>query len=107
MARFKMIQFRGIAKASWGWAMKMLSISRTIAERDDALAGMTRNNPIELNKQIVGSNPFIEVTNKLQYVLKISPGIEARMMASADARLQKWLEMRFQSGINRAERRVA
>jgi hypothetical protein len=29
------------------------------------------------------------------------------MMASADARLQKWLEMRFQSGINRAERRVA
>jgi hypothetical protein len=107
VARFKRINYRGIAKASWGWAMKMISQTRALGEQADALANMARRNPIEVNKQITGLTPFIEVTNKLDWIRRLAPDIEQRMMNSADSRLQSWLERRWQTGIDRAERRTA
>ena len=107
VAKFKRIRRRGLAKASWGWAMKLLSRSIQISEDSLSLAGEVRAMPVEVNRQLTGTSPFIEVTNKLGWILRIAPNIEARMMASADARLQAWLERRWQTGIDRAERRAA
>ena len=107
VAKFKRITYRGIARASWGWAMKMISSKTNLTGQADELANSARNNPIEVVRQLSGLSPSIEVVNKLGWILKIAPGIEQRMMASADSRLQSWLERRWQTGIDRAERRTA
>lgn len=104
--KFKKIHYRGIARASWGWAMKMISTKVNLNRDEDALTDKSRTNPIEVARQFTGNNPSIEVTNKLGWILRIAPGIEARIMASADSRMKAWLEGRFQTGIDRATRRA-
>ena len=101
VAKFKKITYSGIAKASWGWAMNL------IGEHVSGAAVKGVEHVVTSNKQIFGSSPFIEVENKLGWILKIAPDIEQRMISSASARLEKWLERRWQTGIDRAERRGA
>lgn len=108
IARFKKINFRGVARASFGWAM--WAISRKMADtKADAeasgLADKMRRNPIEMHRQLQGAVPFIEIVNKLGWILKIAPGIEQRMINSADARLKAWLDRRWQTGLDAAARR--
>ena len=107
VAKFKRIRLCGLARASWGWAMKMISSSKNLTEQAEAVASQARTNPIEVVRNLHGLAPSIEVVNKLGWIRKIAPGIEQRMMNSADARLQSWLERRWQTGIDRAERRTA
>ncbi|MFA6063961.1 MAG: hypothetical protein WC736_15340 [Gallionella sp.] len=108
VAKFRKITFAGIAKESWGWAMKMLNLtSAQVAEQNSELASLTRRNPIETTKMFSGSSPYIEVVNKLGYILKLTPDIEQRMINSADARLLNTLDRKWQDGLDRAERRAS
>jgi hypothetical protein len=107
IARFKKISYRGIANASWGWALQLVAGSRQTANAEQSTGGRGRRALASMVKSLSGNRPFIEITNQLEYITKIAPGIEQRMAASADARLEKWLERRWQSGIDRAERRTA
>jgi len=106
--RFKKITFRGVARASFGWAM--WAISRKMADtKTDAeasgLADKMRRNPISTEQQFSGSIPFLQVNNKLGWIMKISPGIEQRMINSADSPLRSWLERRWQTSLDKAARR--
>ena len=107
VAKFREITFRGMAKASWGWAMKMISSKSTLNDQADALASKARRNPIETTKMLSGSNPYLEVVNKLGWIRKLNPGIEQQMINSADVRLNNWLDRRWQTGLDRAERRAS
>ena len=111
IARFKEINFRGVARASFGWAMWAVSRKLADTKSDAAALGlsekMMRRNPIEMTKQLQGSSPFIEIVNRIGYLLKIAPGIEQKMINSADATLTKWLDRRWQTGIDKASRRHA
>lgn len=107
VAKFKKIKFRGIAKASWGWAMKMVWQKAALTEAADTLAVQAQNNPISVSKQLAGNSPSIEVENKLGYILKIAKGIEQQMMNSADRQLQAWLERRWQTALDRADKAAA
>lgn len=107
VAQFKQIPFRGIAKASWGWAMKAVSKKARPGAGDDALSAKMRKNPIQVTRQNSENLKSIEVTNRLGWILKISPGIEQRMMSSAEARMRHELQRIFLRGIERAQRRAS
>ena len=107
VAKFKKIKYRGIARASWGWAMRLVSSKARLSDSETEIAGKAKSSVIDVNRHYSGLSPYLEVVNKLGWILRIAPNIEQRMMASADARLQKWLERRWQTGIDRAERRTA
>lgn len=60
---------------------------------------------VKVEKSLYGTKPYIQIINKLGWIRTIAPGIEARMIASADSRMKAWLEKRWQTGINRGERK--
>lgn len=107
MDRFKEIRRRGLAKASWGWAMALLNKRNNAAEVGrEAFEGM-RGSPVYAVEKYGGTHAFLEVVNKLGWIRKIAPGIEQRMINSADARLNAWLDRRWQTGLDHAARRRA
>jgi hypothetical protein len=104
--QFKVIKYRGVAKASWGWAMGLLNAKVSLNDKSSELANSVRRIPLEIKKTFDGFIRGLEVTNKLGWIRKIVPGIEQKMINSANARMRKWLEMRWQRAIDKAERKT-
>jgi hypothetical protein len=101
IAQFREIAFRGTAKASFGWAMWKATGTRG---KDLGKRMIRRQDPITVQKQLNGTNPYIEVTNALGWINKLVPGIEQQMVDSATNRMNAWLEKRWQTGIDKAQR---
>jgi hypothetical protein len=112
--KFKEIRFRGVAKASWGWAMWLVAgtqganpiLKRAVRIGENWELERARKKTVDMTKMLNGMAPYIEVTNKLGWIRRIVPDIEQRMMSSADARLRHELERIFQRGIDRAQRQA-
>lgn len=100
--KFKEIAFRGTAKASWGWALW-----KAVGTNPAHGFHMRRRDPITVAKIRSDIIVTIEVTNALGWIEKLVPGIEQKMVDSATHRLEAWLEKRWQSGLDRAERMAA
>ena len=99
--KFREIENRGTAKESWGWAMWKATGTRG---KDIGKRMIRRRDPITVVKQLSGPRPFIEVQNALEWIRKICPGIEARMLKSAENRMLAQLKKGFQTGIDKAHR---
>jgi hypothetical protein len=97
--RFRAIERVGIAKASWGWALKKYcgtgsTVLSSVGRIDhDPVTGQTT--PLSMT-----------VENRLGWIGKLVPGIEQRMVKSAVGRMSKWMENRWQTGIDKAARRA-
>ena len=104
--RFREIQYVGTAQASWGWAMWKATGTRG----KDLCKRMIRlRDPISVFKQLAGPQQFIECVNALGWIRKL-PGcenIEQDMVDSAANRMNAWLEKRWQTGIDAAQRRAS
>jgi hypothetical protein len=98
--RFRAIERVGIAKASWGWALKKYcgtgsTVLSSVGRIDhDPVTGQTT--PLSMT-----------VENRLGWIGKLVPGIEQRMVKSAVGRMSKWMENRWQTGIDKAARRAS
>ena len=106
--RFREIEYRGAARQSWGWALFLITGTNPTlsvgAGASETNRQRRRSEPVELFKQFGGPSPYIEVVNKLGWIEKIAPGIVQTMINSADRRLEAWLEKRWQSGLDVADR---
>lgn len=97
--KYSQIERVGLAKKSWGWALK-----KSCGKGSDALPGRGyRNDPISFVKTPLS----LTVYNKLGWIGKLVPGIEERMAKSAEARMRHTLDRMWQSAIDRAARRAA
>jgi hypothetical protein len=112
VSRFKEIESRGVARASWGWAMWLVSDirGRSVQTRrgerfyESKESKAVSQNTIAMTKLFNTAIPFIEVTNKLGWIRKIAPNLDQRMISSADAKLRKELEGIFKTHMERAGR---